>query len=625
MPAAPRQRMNERFINIKVDREERPDLDKIYQTAHQLLTNRPGGWPLTMFLTHDAQVPFFGGTYFPREPRYGMPSFADILNQVADFYRDNRSDIDKQNTPLLDALEKINTPHLYSSGSNEITIETLDQAYRELKKSIEPEHGGFGRAPKFPHCTSLERLLRHWSATGDNEALESATFTLRKMALGGLFDHLGGGFCRYSVDNQWMIPHFEKMLYDNGPLLSIYSEAWQITHEPLFRRTAEETARWVIREMQSPEGGYFSTLDADSEGHEGIFYVWHPETIKEVLETEQYELFSRHFGLDRKANFEGSWHLHCYADDETLSKEFMLDIDSVRQQLDGARETLFRLREHRVHPGRDEKVLTAWNGLMIKGMAVAGRIFDNSAFIDSAERALNFIRHNLWKDGRLFASHKDGQARLMGYLDDYAFLLDALLELLQVRWSRNDLDFAIALADVLLEHFEDKENGGFFFTADDHEALIQRPKPLGDESTPAGNGIAAYALNRLGQLLGEERYLNAARRTLDAAAPMISEMPHRHNALLLDVESSVYPSQMLVLRGNEEELRSWQQLVARQYSPRRLAFPIPSDETNLPGALAERTLRGDFTAYLCSGNACSSPITAKGALATLKQQLDTPD
>ncbi|HOW76922.1 MAG TPA: thioredoxin domain-containing protein [Candidatus Competibacteraceae bacterium] len=538
--------MNERFINIKVDREERPDLDKIYQTAFQLLHRRSGGWPLTMFLTHDDHAPFVGGTYFPKTPRYGMPAFTDLLLRVSDHYRQRLGDIRRQNQALLDALRAEITPSS-STGDLALTAEPLQAGRDQLIDHFDSVHGGFGDAPKFPHPTSLERLLRHWTASlqcdafqcnePDRQAETAVRFTLRKMVLGGIYDQLGGGFYRYSVDAEWQIPHFEKMLYDNGPLLALYAQAWQATQEPLFRTIAEETGEWLLREMQSPDGGYYATLDADSEGEEGRFYAWTPAQVRELLNTEEYTVFAICYGLELPPNFEGrAWHLRVVAEAADLAQRLGVEPAQVNAWLASARYQLFTARSQRVWPGRDEKILTAWNGLAIRGMAMAGRLLARSDFVDSAERALDFIQAHLWRDGRLLAVHKDGQSRLNAYLDDYAFLIDGVLELQECRQREGDLDFALALAEVLLDHFEDRTSGGFYFTADDHEALIQRPKPPHDDALPSGNGIAAQVLLKLGRLTGQTRYREAAERTLRWAWPTLGQMPTACNALLTALE-----------------------------------------------------------------------------------------
>ncbi len=604
--------MNELFVNVKVDREERPDLDRIYQSAHHLLAQRPGGWPLTMFLTPDDQTPFFGGTYFPKESRFGLPAFTELLQRVAAFYQDHPDEIRRQNASLVQAFAQMDATG--ADAQAEITPRPLDLARRQLQDSFDSVHGGFGGAPKFPHPTNLERLLRHYAATNlagepDRGALNMVEFTLKKMAQGGVYDQLGGGFCRYSVDDLWMIPHFEKMLYDNGPLLTLYSEAWQVTRDALFQRVAAETAQWVIREMQSPEGGYFSTLDADSEGKEGKFYVWGREEVRALLSDDEYAVFSRRYGLDREANFEGKWHLHVFKDVVTVSNELGSPVQRVGELLRSALEKLFPVREQRVRPGRDEKVLTSWNGLMIRGMATAGRVFGREEWVDSAVRALDFVRSALWRDGRLLATYKDGRARFAAYLDDYAFLIDGVLAVLQARWRDGDLSFAIALAEVLLENFQDKDTGGFYFTASDHEQLIHRPKPFSDEALPSGNGIAAHVLIRLGHLLGETRYLDAAERTLRAAWPAVDGVPYAHNALLLAVEEYLYPPETVVLRGPDAALATWHAACQENYAPRRMTLAIPDSAVELPGVLAERKPSTGPIAYICQGFQCGPPTT----------------
>ncbi len=609
--------MNELFVNIKVDREERPDLDKIYQFAYQLLNQRGGGWPLNMFLSADNHTPFFGGTYFPPEPRHGMPAFTEILQRVAEFYREHPEDVGKQNDSVREYL------HRASEGKalleNEIDAGVLDEARRQLESQYDKNYAGFGAAPKFPHPTSIERLLRHWSATDgtDKRALEMARTTLHAMANGGIYDQLGGGFCRYSVDEQWMIPHFEKMLYDNGSLLVLYAEAYAACGDETFRRVVEETARWVIRVMQSPQGGYYSTLDADSEGEEGKFYAWSLADVQQLLSDQEYAVMSRHYGLDRAANFEGAWHLHVFRSLETIADELHVELSAVQSLLASSREKLFLARETRVHPGRDEKILTSWNGLMIKGMAVAGRRLDRQDFIASSEQALAFVRENLWVNGRLLATCKDGKAHLMAYLDDYAFLADGVLALLEARWNDEDLQLLVDLLDVLLAHFA-AEAGGFYFTADDHEKLIQRPRPWMDEATPSGNGIAAQVFLRAGYLLGESRYLQAAEKTLRASWCDVRGFPHTHNALLTAAEEFLYPTQTVVLRGAGEsaadsasgELVQWMTILNKQYVPRRLQVAIPSDAPRLPGALAGYAApESGVLAYQCAEGRCLPPVS----------------
>ncbi len=608
--------MNRLFVNIKVDREERPDLDKIYQSAHQLLARRPGGWPLTLFLTPDGHEPYFAGTYFPREPRHGLPAFRDLLVGIAGAYRDQHEAIREQGSALREAMAELEP----AADGTIPEIGVFDAARRQLAASFDAEHGGFGRAPKFPHPTNLELLLRHHARTQaagspDEQALGMVRHTLERMVRGGVNDQLAGGFCRYSTDDQWMIPHFEKMLYDNGPLLALCCDLWQLTDDPLFRDAAAATADWVMAEMQSPEGGYYSSLDADSEGEEGRFYVWDPARVAALLDAREYRIVAAVYGLDRPPNFEGRWHLHGYRTPAEVAAELALAPADAEALLAGARAKLLAERARRIRPDRDEKVLTAWNALMIKGMARAARVLERPDLLASAERAVDFIRATLWTDAGLLATCRDGKARLPAYLDDHALLLDALLELLQTRWRRADLDWAVVLADTLIDRFQDPDQGGFFFTAHDHEPLLHRPKPLADEAMPAGNGVAAFALQRLGHLLGEPRWLDAAAGTLRLAGASIERLPYAHAGLLAALDEYLAPGEQIVIRADEPELSAWAGAAQRAFDPRRLVLAIPSAEADLPGALAAMVAGDGPLAYRCRGTHCEPPVRSLDALA----------
>ncbi len=611
--------MNDLFVNVKVDREERPDIDKIYQTAQQLLTQRPGGWPLTMFLSPDDQRPFFGGTYFPKDARYGMPAFGELLNSVARYFDEQGDEIRDQGARLLDVFGRLDPPA--APAGLEMTEAPLTAVRDRVAANFDREYGGIGSAPKFPHPGTIERLLRSWRATAndsepDLDALFMATLTLTRMAEGGIYDHLGGGFCRYSVDRYWQIPHFEKMLYDNGPLLGLYASAHLATGDELFAAVANATADWMLADMRSPDGSFYSTRDADSEGEEGLYYVWDPKTVRNLLDDNDYDVFAARFGLDQAANFEGKWHLSVRTGIDDLAKRFGGSKDDVNAAIERCRATLLGERAGRIEPGRDEKQLTSWNALAIKGLATAGRALERADLVDAAVAAVEFIRSHVFPDGRLLASYKDGQARFMAYLDDYAYLVDALLELLQARWDTSHLVFACELADAMLAHFEDTERGGFFFTANDHEALIHRSRPLADDATPSGNGVAAYALQRLGFLLGETRYLDAAERTLRAGWQAMDEYPHGHVTLLAALEEYLQHPEIVILRGEQAEIDRWQASAARLYAPTRLVFAIDAGAENLPGALADRAPKaGETIAYRCVGTHCGLPVTSWEALA----------
>jgi uncharacterized protein len=619
--------MNDLFVNIKVDREERPDIDRIYQVAQHMLTQRSGGWPLTMFLTHDDQQPFFGGTYFPREARFGLPSFRDILLRVSEYYRDHEKDLRAQNSALMSAFADLNPPP--GGADTQLTDAPLKASRSLLAKQFDPRSGGFGGAPKFPHPKTLERLLRDWHASAhalepDLHALYMATLTLRRMGDGGINDQLGGGFARYSVDEYWMIPHFEKMLYDNGPLLAVYADAAAATGDTFYAAIAARTADWTLREMQAPEGGYYSSYDADSEGHEGKFYVWNKEEVQRALTPEEYSAFAPRFGLDRAPNFEGSaWHLHVFQSIEDVARSIGRSDEETTALLESSRRKLLAIRNGRVWPGRDDKILTSWSALMIRGMAVAARTLDRQDLAASATKALDFIRGTLWRDGRLLTTYKDGRAHLNAYLDDYVYLADAVLELQQVRFRSAELDFARELLDVVLQHFADPD-GGFFFTSDDHEILIHRSKSFSDDATPAGNGIAAFVLQRMGHLLGDTRYLAAAEKTLRAAWAVLEKYPHAHTSLLNALEELLNPPETLILRGDATAIESWRRDLSRLYAPRRMVLAVPTDTRDLPPALADKPARGAAIAYLCKGSVCSAPLQSLSAIVTHLRQATSP-
>ncbi|MGB8856579.1 MAG: thioredoxin domain-containing protein [Burkholderiales bacterium] len=597
--------MNELFINIKVDREERPDLDSIYQTAHYMLTRRGGGWPLTMFLQPDG-TPFFGGTYFPKQPRYNLPGFVGVMERVATFRLSSGEEIVKQNMSLLAAFEQM----LPDAQENvQLAATPLETAYTVLRHTFDAVDGGFGAAPKFPHPGEIEFLLRRHAAKQNDEALNMAAFTLKKMANGGIYDHLGGGFARYSVDGQWSIPHFEKMLYDNGPLLRLYADAWLLTQDPQFKQVAVETAAWAMRDMQSPNGGFYSSIDADSEGEEGTFYIWDREQIKTLLTHEEYAVFAPRYGLEGPPNFEGEhWHLRIVETTEAIAKANGISAAACEELFASARAKLYAAREKRVHPHRDEKILVSWNALMIKGLARAAVVFGRQDWVASARRSLDFVRNEMWRGGRLLATHKDGKSHLNAYLDDYAFLLDALLELMQGEFHADDLSFAQQLAEVLLAQFEDKESGGFFLTSHDHERLIHRPKPAHDNATPAGNHVAAFALQRLGHLVGEARYLAAAERTIKLFYPEMAQSPSGFATLSSALAEALDPTQVIVLIDKNNQSKLWQRALSELYLPQSMIISLPDNASGLPGVLEKP--RGEaVNAWVCQGVSCLPPIS----------------
>jgi uncharacterized protein YyaL (SSP411 family) len=535
---------------------------------------------------------------------------------VAQYYREHGEDVRRQGDALIEVFGQMQPPAAAQAPLTRVPLATGRAA---LQRDFDGRFGGFGDAPKFPHPMNLEFLLRTWRATAgddqpDLQALYMATLTLTRMAEGGLYDQVGGGFCRYSVDPYWMIPHFEKMLYDNGQLLAVSAQAAVATGDALFRRVAQETADWILRDLANPAGAYYSTLDADSEGHEGKFYVWTPDEVRALLDEREYAVLARRFGLDRDANFEGRWHLHAFEPLEKVAEEVELAAGEADSLLDSARAKLLAVRNRRVWPGRDEKILTSWNGLAIAGLAAAARTLDRADYVDSAARAVAFLREHCWFGGRLLAVHKDGRSRFPAYLDDHAFLAWGLLELLQARWHGPWLAWAIELAETMLAHFEDSETGGFYFTADDHESLIHRPKTFGDDATPAGNGVAARVLLRLGYLLAEPRYLDAAERTLRAAWSLVERYPHGHTSLLMALDELTEPPTIVVLRGAADDLAVWRAELDKLFEPRRLVLAVPADATGLPAALADKRPQAGTVAYVCRGTTCSAPLATLGEL-----------
>ena len=601
--------MNKHFINIKVDREERPDIDQIYQSAHHLMSNSSGGWPLTVFLT-PKQEPFYTGTYFPKLPRYQLPGFADLIPRVATFYHERKEDLASQNSQVLTAMAR-----LAPRANNVISVDahTIDQGFTQLRSSFDFEYGGFGTAPKFPNPADISFLL-HVASAGNKEAEAMALQMLTAMANGGIYDHIGGGFCRYSVDERWNIPHFEKMLYDNGQLLFLYADGYQLSQNPLYKKVVEETIAWLQREMLSVEGAIYSSLDADSldaDGHsaEGAFYIWQPAEVKALLTPEEFVVASRCYGFDRAANFHDphsltqAWHVYLTVAPEVNDSGL----------LKSARAKLFAAREKRTRPGLDEKILTSWNALAIKGIARAGRVFNRQDWVALAQNALDYIRSNLWVNDQLLATCKVSQpAHLNAYLDDYAFLLDALLELIQVDYRNQDMAFAEDLAEVLLEEFE-AEDGGFYFTGHHHETLIHRPKQCYDNATPNGNGVAAVALQRLGHILGEVRYLQTAERILKAFDRVMQQNPAACASLLHALKEFITPPTQVIVRGEAEQLSVWRKAMIQQYYPHHLIIYLDEDIENLPQTLVRQNLvksnEKAVNAWVCKGVVCSESIT----------------
>lgn len=584
--------MNDLFVNIKVDREERPDLDKIYQTANHLLTQRSGGWPLTVFLTPDDLTPFFSGTYFPREQRYNLPSFKEVLHTIADLYQKNRNEITQQNKELLKVL---NYENIQTTSNLKLNDQPIQLALQTLQQNYDAIYGGFGDAPKFPHPSMLEFLLKNKSILAEN--------SLKKMAEGGIYDQLAGGFFRYSVDAAWRIPHFEKMLYDNSQLLFLYALAKHSQNN--FELIAYDTAKWILDKMQFTEGGFYSSLDADSEGHEGKYYIWNKFEVRTLLSPEEYNFVSLLYGLNKEPNFEKNWHLYIAESLESVAEKLNLSIDEATQLLTSAKEKLLHAREKRILPACDNKILTSWNALMIKALFTAGEILQQTELTAAADKALHFILQKLWVNKRLLVSYKDNKSRFTAYLDDYAYLLDALITKLQISWESKHLSIAIEIAECLLNHFQDLA-GGFYFTANDHEKLLHRPKTMMDEAIPSGNGIAARALMMLGYLVGEERYLKAAEKTIHSTWNTLIKFPAEHCSILIALNDLLDPPYIIVIRGPEQDCKIWQQYCKLQIN--HTVFTIPDHIQDLPGLLSTHKSTNKVCAYICKGTQCLALI-----------------
>ncbi len=605
--------MNRHFVNIKVDREERPDLDGIYMQAVVAMT-RSGGWPMTVFLT-PAGEPFFGGTYFPPTPRFGMPAFRQVLESVADAWRHRRAEIESSAQDLAGHLQR----QLSLDGPPDaLRAELLDQAVRQLEEAHDAQWGGFGGAPKFPQPMTLEFLLRASLRSDAGTALAMAERTLERMAWGGIYDQIGGGFARYSTDERWLVPHFEKMLYDNALLARVYLHAYQVTGRPLYRRVVVETLDFVTRELRHDEGGFFSSLDADSEGEEGRFYVWRPAEIREALGADA-TLFMRYYGVSERGNWEGKNILHVPRTLEEAAGGLGLSLAEAEARLGEARRRLYTLRAGRVWPGLDDKVLTAWNGLMLAAYAEAGAVLDRPDYLQVAEGNARFLRQRLRdRDGRLWRTWRDGgTARYRAYLEDYAFLADGLLALYQATFDEQWFSWAHELIDLVLTHFRDPEEGGFYDTADDHETLIQRPKEVQDNALPSGNAMAVNVLQRLALYTGEGRFGDVALPALAAMVPAMARYPTGFAHWLCAAAFALAAPPEVAIAGAPDDpgTRALLDAVRQPFRPHLvLGLRPPGAETDIPLLAERRPVDGRPAAYVCRRFVCQLPVTEPDAL-----------
>lgn len=611
--------MNELFVSIKVDREERPDLDAIYMDAVVSMTDA-GGWPMSVFLTPEGQ-PFYGGTYYPPQPRYGMPSFQQVLQSVAKAYRDRRQDVLGQAARLTQALQR--TAYL-SAQEGDLGSELLDEAVGALDQAFDRDNGGFGSQPKFPQPMTLDFLMAYYKRTGNLDALYMAELTLEKMAHGGIYDQLGGGFHRYSVDALWLVPHFEKMLYDNSQLLRTYLHGWQITGRPLYRRIVEETVDYVLREMTAPTGGFYSTQDADSEGEEGKFFVWTPAEIERLLDPQAAAIFETYYGVSDRGNFEGHNILSVIRTAANVAERFRTTPEEVERILADGRRHLFAVRERRIKPARDEKVLTEWNGLMIHALAECGVVLGRKDALQAAAQAADFILTQMSQpDGKLYRSYKDGQARFNAYLEDYAAFIRSLLALYESTFDLRWLGEASRLTQLMFAQFHDPANGGFFQTGADHEQLVVRRKDFIDNAMPSGNSLAAEALLRLSVLVGNESYRREANRIMLTLKESMMRQPTGFGRLLGTVETLLTPSQEVVIVGDPTatETAALVEEVRRRYLPHTvIAGKKPGEESILPLLEGRELVNGKAAAYVCENYTCQLPVTSSAALGKLLDQ-----
>ena len=609
--------MNNLFVSIKVDREERPDLDEIYMSAVQMLTGR-GGWPMTMFLTPEGK-PFYGGTYFPPEDRHGMPGFPKILVGVANAYRERPQDVEKSVAQILAALQRMSQS---SRSGRDLSPDVIGQSADQIAQAYDAEHGGLGKAPKFPNAGVYELFLRQYYHSKDARYREMVTHTLRKMANGGIYDHLGGGFHRYSVDEKWLVPHFEKMLYDNAQLVRIYAQAYCATGDLFFRQIVGETVDYLLREMLDGEGGFYSTQDADSEGEEGKYFVWTQDEINRILGEGTGEIFARIYDVTDFGNFEGKNILHPVLTVEQAAKLFRKEPGEIVTLVIDAKNRLFEEREKRPKPLRDDKILTSWNGLALSGLAEAIKILPRSDYIEAAQRTVAFFYEKMFRDNLLLHTYRHGEGKIFAYLDDYALLGLGLLDLYEAIFDRSHLERAEGLASILIREFWDDADGAFFFTGKSHEQLISRAKPAYDGSVPSGNAAAAQLLLRLYYFTGRDDYLIRAEKVLRSYYDAMQNQPFGFAHLLCALDLFLNKPKEIVVVGHQSDPKTVELIrgIHHRYLPNKilqLASPDDLLEKISPLLAGKRQIGDRPTAYVCHNSTCSSPVVNWEALKVL--------
>jgi uncharacterized protein len=609
--------MNDRFVNIKVDREERPDLDAIYMQAVQAMIGH-GGWPMTVFLTPDG-LPFYGGTYFPAEPRFGMPTFKRILSAVSDSYRNKPADVARA---VESVREMFDTAREATRSGGAPGPELLDQAYRRLSDEYDEEHGGFGGAPKFPATMSLDFLLRYWARTGTERALSIVTNSFLRMARGGIYDQIGGGFARYTVDAIWLVPHFEKMLYDNALLVRLGAHLWQATGDGEVRRVVEETIEWAVREMRSPDAGFYSSYDADSEGHEGKFYLWDAGELDAAL-GDDAPIMRVYWGVTEGGNFEGRNILFVAARDKrALARRFSISIDRLDEIVARSKRALYEIRKQRVWPGLDDKVLASWNGLMVRGIAEAARAFGSDEYRRVAIESGTFLFEKMVRDGRVFRTYKAGRARIAGYLEDYAALALAALSLYELTFDDAWLTRARELGESIVRLFWDDEVNAFFDTASDHEQLVVRPRDVTDNATPSGTSLAAELLARLAELYHDVDARRRASWIIETQIQTMQRYPSVFGHALGVADMLVRGAVELAIVGEPTaaDFKELERAVAGRYVPSLVIAGGRAAAKSGIALLEGREAReGRATAYVCRSYTCEAPATS---VDTLLEQLD---
>jgi uncharacterized protein len=626
--------LNAHFISIKVDREERPDLDEIYMTATQIMSGS-GGWPMSVFLTPDLK-PFLAGTYFPPEDRWGRRGFRSLIALIADKWEADRPNITKGADQVTEYILQATGGDKAQEGA--VTPDVIARAVAELKSSYDAEHGGWGGAPKFPSAPTIALLFRYYQRTGDEESRDIALHTLRKMANGGMYDHLGGGFHRYATDEIWLVPHFEKMLYDNGQLVQVYLEAHQITGDPFYRRIVEETLDYQLREMTDEAGGFHSTEDADSEGEEGKFYIWTADELNEIL-GDDAEVLAAYYTVRPSGNFESheSYHanqniLHVTRAIEDVAKELDLSVAELTERLAAMRAKLLEVRAERVRPGLDDKILTSWNGLMIAGMARAYQVLGDERYRGGAERAADFVLTQMMRDGELLRTHRHGESRLPAYLDDYAFTAVGLIDLYEATFDPRWLDAADKLVAKMNELFWDDADGGYFFTSASHTNLITRTKPTYDGAEPSGNSMATLALLRLAKLTDNAAHYDRAERILRLNAANLSERGRGYLVLLCAVDFYLNPPKEIAIAGapGSPGVDALLETLHSRFVPNKVvALVDPNDGDaaatgeRIPLLAAKTLIDGQAAAYVCKDFACKQPVTTPDAFARILDDEET--